>query len=175
MRHRIEHYPFRKNDSLKRTADLGIPVCTQPALVPLKADDFQEKLGPRARSMVDTMLPLRSFMKEGVQVCYGADVPAFPSHSPMESIRCAMDRVTKSGRTLADTESVLFLEALRHHTVGGAYAAHDEEELGSLEPGKYADFVIWNKDLRGIAKGSDALTLEPEETYLAGQIVYQKT
>ena len=172
-RHRIEHFPFRKLDSIKRAADLGVPVCLQPNYIEVKADDFYEKLGRISREYVETMVPLRTMTKEGVHVAYGADVPAFPSHVPMDSIRSAMDRKTSSGRQLDLAEAISFMEALRHHTVGSSYAAFDEKEIGSLEPGKFADFVIWNKDLRQARTGRDAIALRPQATYLAGKAVYE--
>ena len=172
-RHRIEHFPFRKPDTLKKAADLGVPVCEQPNLIEVKAEDYFERLGSQNRLLVETMVPLRSFMKAGVHVAYGADVPAFPSHSPRDSIRPAMDRLTSSGRRLDASESVSFLEALRHHTLGSAYAAFDEKELGSLEPGKCADFVVWNKDLRTIRSGRDLADLAAQATYLGGKSVYE--
>jgi predicted amidohydrolase YtcJ len=84
-----------------------------------------------------------------------------------------MDRTTSSGRRLAQSESVSFMEALRHHTAGGPYAAFDEDDLGTLEPGKCADFVIWQGDLEKVGTGSDAVALKPEATYLAGKAVYK--
>jgi predicted amidohydrolase YtcJ len=172
-RHRIEHYPFRKPDSLQRTAELGVPVCEQPNIIEVKADDFFMRLGSQNRILAETMVPLRSFIRAGIHVAYGADVPAFPSHSPLDSMRSAMDRVTASGRRLDASESISFLEALRHHTMGSAYAAFDEKELGSLEPGKCADFVVWNQDLRKIRAGRDLNTLAPQATYLSGLLVYE--
>jgi len=172
-RHRIEHYPFRKLDSIARTAELGVPVCIQPNFIEVKAEDFRDKLAPKARSYVDTMVPLKTFGKNGVQVAFGADVPAFPSDNPLDSIRSAMDRQTSSGRKLDDSESVSFLDALKLHTLGSAYAAFDEKELGSLEPGKLADFVIWDRDLRKIKKGQDLDGLKPQATYVGGKTVYE--
>lgn len=65
------------------------------------------------------------------------------------------------------------MDALRHHTVDGAYAAFDEEEVGSLAPGKQADFVIWSGNLDNVRDGRGAVSQEAEATYLAGQPVYQ--
>jgi len=70
---------------------------------------------------------------------------------------------------------ISFLEALRHHTREGAYAAFDEKEPGSLEGGKLADFVIWKEDLRQIRTGSQAAALQPRATYVAGKPVYEAT
>ena len=62
--------------------------------------------------------------------------------------------------------------ALRNYTLGSAYAAGDEQNLGSLEPGKYADLVVLDQN---------PLTIDPQElqatkvqaTYLAGNLVYE--
>jgi len=172
-RHRIEHFLFRKADTIRRTAELGVPVCVQPNFIEVRAEDMLRKLGASRRQLVETMVPVKTFEREGVQLAYGADVPAFPSHSPMDSIRSAMDRRTARNRQLDTSESVSFLDALRHHTVDGAYAAFDEDELGSLAPGKQADFVIWKGNLESVRDGQDAVSQEPEATYLGGQPVYQ--
>jgi len=63
--------------------------------------------------------------------------------------------------------------ALRNYTLGSAYAAGDEQNLGSLEPGKYADLVVLDQN---------PLTIDPQElqatkvqaTYLAGNLIYER-
>jgi len=169
-RHRIEHFVFRKADSIRYAAALGVPVCIQPNFIEVRAEDMVAKMGIRP---IHSMLPGRTFVKEGVRIAYGADVPAFPSHSPMDSIRSAMDRRTATGRRLDPGEAVSFTEALQHHTLGGAYAALDETEIGSLEPGKLADFVVWTGDLRRVGSGAAVAGLRPAATYLAGKAVYE--
>ncbi|MBE7557618.1 amidohydrolase family protein [bacterium] len=171
-RHRIEHYCFRKLDSIRRTAEMGVPVCTQPNWIEVKADDIAEKLGQSGSETVGSTLPLKTFANEGVHVALGADVPAFPSHSPLDSIRSAMERRTGRGRYLDRSEAVTFLEALKMHTLSSAYAAFDEKDLGSLEAGKCADFVVWNNDLRTIKTTAEVMALRPVATYLAGNAVY---
>ncbi len=172
-RHRIEHFPFLKKDTIQEAAELGAPVCLQPNFIEIKADDFQQKLGSENQQLMGSLIPNRTFMKEGVTLAYGADVPAFPSHSPIDSLRPAIDRITSSGRLLDRSEGISLIEALWHHTMGGAYASFDEGELGSLEPGKQADFVIWNQDLSGIKRGTELSSLKPDATYVAGKAVFQ--
>ena len=63
--------------------------------------------------------------------------------------------------------------ALRNYTLGSAYAVGDEQNLGSLEPGKYADLVVLDQN---------PLTIDPQElqatkvqaTYLAGNVIYER-
>lgn len=172
-RHRIEHFPMYKPDSIRRAADLNVPVCQQPLFISIKPDDFREKLPPKAAASVDQICPMRTFLRDGVHLAYGADVPAFPSHLPTDSLRCAVERETQGGHRLDREEAITFMEALRIHTLGGAYAAFDEKELGSLETGKMADFVIWNRDLRAVRTGRDIMALAPVATYVGGKAVYQ--
>lgn len=172
-RHRIEHFLFRKVDTIRRAADMEVPVCVQPNFIEVRAEDMLRKLGASRRQLVETLVPVRTFDREGVRLAYGADVPAFPSHSPIDSIRSAMYRRTAGRRQLDTTESVSFLDALRHHTADGAFAAFDEDEIGSLATGKQADFVIWKGNLEDVRNSQDLASLESEATYLAGKPVYQ--
>jgi len=64
-------------------------------------------------------------------------------------------------------------EALRAYTTGGAYAAFEEGEKGSLSPGKFADVVIIDRDLTRIAPETirDA---KIEYTIVGGRVVYNR-
>jgi len=168
-RHRIEHFLFRRPESIHHAADLGVPVCTQPLHLLLRADDLLRKLG---RDPTATMVPLASFRRAGVRLSFGADVPASPSHRPLDSIRSAMLRRTASGVALEPSEQISFLEALQAHTIDAAWAAMDEEELGSLEVGKLADLAVWNKDLRTIGTAAQLDGLRVLSTYLGGRPVH---
>jgi predicted amidohydrolase YtcJ len=172
-RHRIEHFPFRKPDSIRKAAELNVPVCTQPSMIDFRVDDFQRRLGNPIQNYISTIIPMRTFLKENVPMAFGADVPAFPYFSPLDSLRSAVGRKTGAGRQLDPAESISFLEALKVHTLGSAYAAFDEKELGSLEPDKNADFVIWDKDLRKVKTAADIKNLHVKATYLAGACVYE--
>jgi len=168
-RHRIEHFMFHKADSIDRAANMGVPVCTQPAWIPVRAGELIRTLG---REPVSRMIPLASFRSAGVQVSFGADVPASPTHLPVDSIRCAMMRRTADGSELDPSERLTFMQALEAHIVAAAHAAFDEDDMGSVEPGKYADFTIWNADLGDI----DELNIDKlaaVATYVGGQPVWE--
>jgi predicted amidohydrolase YtcJ len=169
-RHRIEHFPFRRAESIRLAAELGVPVCTQPLQTLIRGDDFLGKFG---RDVALSMVPLASLRRAGVRLSFGADVPAFPSHRPLDSIRCAMERRTAAGVPMDLAEQISFLEALESHTTAAAWASFDEKELGSIEVGKCADFAVWNRDLRAIRTPADLDRLEVLATYVAGQPTYQ--
>ena len=172
-RHRIEHFPFFKEDTLRKAAEMGVPVCSQPYAIDFRADDFIGRNDRLTRQQIQTFCPCKTMLKEGIPLAFGADVPAFPSMRPLASIRRAMSRKTAKGRQLDVGERLTFMEALRVHTLGSAYAASDEKELGSLEPGKAADFVVWNRDLPSVVNAAAVKGLAVQATFLAGKAVYK--
>jgi predicted amidohydrolase YtcJ len=59
-RHRIEHFPFRKLDSIKRAADYGVPVCSQPEMITVRGDELLVKTD---KKLVNSITPIATFMK----------------------------------------------------------------------------------------------------------------
>jgi len=171
-RHRIEHFPFRKLDSIRRAAEMNVPVCVQPAIVDFRVDDFRKRDFRAMQKYLATINPLRTFLDEDVPLAFGADVPAFPYFAPRDSLRCVLSRKTATGWQLDPGEAIPFLEALRVHTLGNAYAAFDEQDVGSLQPGKLADLVIWDRDLRAVKTAEDVRRLKVQATYLGGRCVF---
>ena len=64
-------------------------------------------------------------------------------------------------------------EALRAFTLGGAYAAHQEFKVGSLEQGKWADFILIDKDYYK-APVSQIHDINVTQTWIAGELKYKK-
>jgi predicted amidohydrolase YtcJ len=63
------------------------------------------------------------------------------------------------------------LEAFRAFTLDAAYAQHQEKTIGSLEPGKWADFIVVDRDLFK-SPPADIWKIRVLETWLAGERVY---
>ena len=70
-------------------------------------------------------------------------------------------------------EKISAASAIRNYTLGSAYAAGDEENLGSLEVGKYADFVVLDQDLTAIDPQA-ILDTRVLATYLGGTCVFER-
>ena len=59
---------------------------------------------------------------------------------------CAVNRVTPTGRVLGEVEKISPYEALKAVTINAAYQMHLDDEIGSLEAGKKADFAVLEED-----------------------------
>ncbi|MCK5748142.1 MAG: amidohydrolase family protein, partial [Oricola sp.] len=64
-------------------------------------------------------------------------------------------------------------EALKMFTLWPAYASFQEDALGTIEPGKRADFTVFSKDIMTVPE-EEILTAEPVMTVIGGEIVFRK-
>jgi predicted amidohydrolase YtcJ len=82
-----------------------------------------------------------------------------------------MTRRTMSDTVLGPDQVLNIDEALRAHTINGAYAVHEEDVKGSLEAGKMADLVVWSADPY-TSTADEVYRTAIDLTMVAGEIVY---
>ena len=137
LRHRIEHGGAMYPPLAARAAELGIVVASQPGFLSALGDGFAEALPGHA----DELYAFASWRRAGITVAGSSDAPVITA-SPLVGIRDAVLRRAGSGRVLGPGERLTAREALALYTRQAAFAMHREKEIGSLEPGKLADFVV---------------------------------
>ena len=148
-RHRIEHGGAMYPALTARAAELGIVVASQPGFLSGLGDGFAEAFGDQA----DLLYAFRSWQQAGITVAGSSDAPVI-TPDPLTGIRDAVLRRTASGQVIGPDERLAAREALALYTTGGAFAMHRESELGSLEPGKRADFTVLDRN---------PLSVDPEQ------------
>ena len=89
----------------------------------------------------DQLYPFGSWLRAGMTVAGSSDAPVITA-DPLLGIRDAILRRTGEGRVLGPGERLTARDALAIYTQGAAFAMHRENEIGSLKPGKLADFVV---------------------------------
>ena len=99
-------------------------------------------LGKKRTSKI---LAIKSTLNENIKSTLHADQPMFESN-PFRLIQTAIERKTKEGNIIGINERINLLEAIKALTINAAYQIHEENKIGSLEKGKYADFIIVNKN-----------------------------
>jgi predicted amidohydrolase YtcJ len=171
-RFRIEHAQHVAPGDFERFAKLGVIASMQPYHAIDDGRWAEKVIGPERakgtyafRSMLDAKVPL----------AFGSDWFVAPP-TPLEGIYAAVTR-----RTLDDKhpggwvpeQKIGVEDALRAYTSGGAYASFEEKDLGTLERGKLADFVLIDHDLTRIPPEQirDAHVLL---TVVGGKIVHER-
>jgi len=168
-RHRIEHAILTTPQATQRMRDLGVVVSTQPQFIRLGGDIYPAFFGDeRARRVIVT----REWLADGVALALGSDAPTTPWYTPQVTLAGAMARWTLSDQTYEPDQCLTIQEALRAHTMGAAYAAHEERMKGSIELGKLADLAVWSEDPYSTPPQRLWQTAV-EMTVIGGTIVYQ--
>ena len=137
LRHRIEHGGAMYPPLAARAAALGIVLVSQPGFLSTLGDGFAEAFGDRS----DQLYSFGSWQRAGITVAGSSDAPVITA-DPRLGLRDAMLRRTGGGRVLGPAERLTAREALALYTTRAAFAARREDEIGSLAPGKRADFVV---------------------------------
>jgi predicted amidohydrolase YtcJ len=115
----------------------------------------------------------RAFLEAGVRLAFGSDFPV-EQVNPILGFHAAVTRRDAEGwppEGWLPEQRLAREEALRAFTLDAAYAAYQEDELGSLTPGKLADFVVLSEDIMSIPE-SDILAVRVLATYLGGRPIY---
>ena len=148
------YFPIEpKTRVLDDMARYGIVASTNPVFNWQQGFSFAANSGPERMARLQ---PFRSYMRGGVIMASGSDY-GVTTHNPWMGFYALLTRKDqKSGVVHGEEETVTIAEALRSYTWNGAYLTHDDEDRGSLEPGKLADLVVL--DLPGL----DALEEDPE-------------
>ncbi len=172
LRWRIEHAQVLAPDDLPRLAKLGVIASMQPTHATSDMPWAQTRVGPRR---INGAYAWRQLRDSGARLALGSDFPV-ESVDPRLGLFAATTRTDDSGQPVGGwrpEEKLTAFEALRGFTLDAAWAGFMEAEVGSLEAGKRADFVVLAEDPLAIdPAGLKALTVRA--TYVDGKPVYMR-
>lgn len=133
------HFAVSQKDQVARIRRLGAIVSGNPYYVTMLADKYREVgLGPER---ADNMVRIGDVERAGISYSYHSDMPMAPSQ-PLFLMDCAVNRKTVSGRIAGADQRGSREGALRAVTLEAAYSLRLENEVGSIVPGKLANFTI---------------------------------
>ncbi|RBW56580.1 hypothetical protein DS884_14035 [Tenacibaculum sp. E3R01] len=142
-RHRLEHCLMLPNSEILRIKNLQLlPSFHINHLLYYGEALNNDILGKKQTSKI---LAIKSTLNENIKSTLHADQPMFESN-PFRLIQTAIERKTKEGNIIGINERINLLEAIKTLTINAAFQIHKEDKIGSLEKGKYADFIIVNKN-----------------------------
>ena len=145
LRNRIEHAQIVTLEDIPRFKKLKIIPSMQPVHATSDMHMAEQRL---TEKQLSGAYAWQSFLQQGSIIAAGSDYPvelANPFYGLYSAItRMDHNQLPKNGWRASEVLSRE--DALRAFTLGGAYAAHQEFKIGSLEQGKWADFILIDKD-----------------------------
>jgi predicted amidohydrolase YtcJ len=176
-RHTLIHAYFVHPEVAARAAKLGVLVDTQPAWYYKDADALATGL---TRSRLAHFIGLQTWRKAGVGVAINTDHmlgldrnEALNPFNPFLTMYAATTRKTESGEVVSGDEAVSREEALRMMTSAAARFSFDEKDRGSIETGKFGDFVILDENLMTVS-AERLRTLQPAMTVIGGRVAFER-
>ena len=150
LRHRIEHAQVVALEDIPRFKTLGVIPSMQPTHATSDQNMAEHRVG---HERIKGAYAWRTFLDQGSKIACGSDFPV-ESPNPFEGLHAAVTRQNNAGVPAGGwykNQAMTLTEAFRCFTLDAAYAAHQENAIGSLEPGKWADFILVDRDLFKVA------------------------
>lgn len=170
-RFRVEHAQVLSPQDIPRFARLGVIPSMQATHQTSDMGWAQARLGPER---VRGAYAWRQLLDTSVIIPNGTDFPV-EEVNPLLTFHAAVTRQNAAGEPQGGwyaQQRMTREEALRSMTLWAAFAGFQEQVMGSLSPGKYADFVVLDRDIL-TAPDDEILRARVVATYLGGKPVYQ--
>ena len=166
-RWRIEHAQVVLPDFYERQARLGVIASMQPSHAVGDSKWAEDRVGP---DRIQNAYAWRTILNAGGDLIFNSDLPGEP-WTPMETLHFAVNRQSLDGLPKGGwylDQALTVSETLRAMTLDAAKSAFQQDKLGSLETGNWADFVILNADPRSAPK-SQLKNIKVEQVWVAGR------
>ena len=170
LRWRIEHSQHLHPDDIPRFGQSGVIASMQGIHCTSDAPYVLKRLGEKRAEQGAYVW--QKLMKTGAIICNGTDAPV-EDVNPIACYHATVTRKTKDGSLFFPEQRMSREEALRSYTINGAYAAFQEDILGSLTPGKLADITVLSKDIMTVPE-HEILDTEVLYTIVGGKTVYKR-
>jgi predicted amidohydrolase YtcJ len=170
LRWRVEHAQHISAQDIPRFGKLGVIASMEGIHCTSDAPYVLERLG--AARAKEGAYVWQKLMKSGAVVTNGTDAPV-EDVDPIASYYASVSRKLANGTVFYPDQRMSRMEALKSYTINGAYAGFDEENRGSLKPGKYADITVLSKDILKIPE-DQIPTAKVAYTIVGGKVLYKK-
>ncbi len=172
----IDHQPMQTPETMRLMKDLKV-VPSFYYFTP-GGNGMAGMITQYGADRVSRMVPVKTFLKEGVKPTYEADNLQYPFFAPMYNLELFVTRKNPQlkgplDRVYGQDEKLGRLEALYLMTKWAARYSNEERELGTIEPGKLGDLVVLGGDFFAVPDEQIFEQLPVLMTVLGGKIVYQ--
>lgn len=168
LRWRIEHAQHLHPSDIPRFGQLHVIPSMQGIHCSSDAPYVLKRLGEKRAA--EGAYRWRDLMETGAIICNGTDAPV-EDIDPIPCFHASVTRIMDNGEAFYPDQCMSREEALQSYTINAAYAAFQEDILGSLTPGKLADVVVLSKDIMTVP-AQEILEAEVLYTIVGGKILY---
>lgn len=171
-RFRIEHAQHLNLDDIGRFAELGVIPAMQAIHMASDRPWAIDRLGEQR--IIEGAYVWQKLLQTGVKIVNGTDAPVEPL-DPLPSFYASVSRRTLAGTPEGGYEPDQKMtrdQALKSYTIWPAYGAFMENEKGTIEVGKLADFTVFDKDIMTISEDA-ILKTKVSMTIIGGKVKYQ--
>ena len=162
----VEHFGIARYDQIRALKALGASASVNLYYLWLRGEMYPNVIG---KDRAEDLSPVGSLVREGVPTTFHSDYPIAPP-KPLLGITLGLTRVGQSGaKTLGASERISVEQALRMVTIDAAYVLGLDSKIGSLEPGKLADFTVLERDPH-TAKPAEIRNIQVWGTVLGGRV-----
>jgi predicted amidohydrolase YtcJ len=175
-RHGSDHCNLNpRPEQIPRLARLGmIMSCTPMYLARTNAVEIAQEYG---EEYLEWLVPMRSIIEGGVMAVYESDSHQIAGTGHFYFLSQMVNRINIEGNVIAPRQRINRIWALKTATTWAPYYLHKEQEIGTLEEGKFADLQVLNKNYFDEAAVPDLMlkTVRPLMTMVGGNVMYLDT
>jgi predicted amidohydrolase YtcJ len=167
---RIEHAQHMAAKDFERFRQLHVIASVQPYHA---IDDGRFAESHIGHDRASRTYAFRTFLDHGVRLAFGTDWEVAPLN-PIETVYAAVTRATLDGKNpngWFPEQKLSVAEAIEAYTMGSAFAEFQENEKGSITPGKLADMVVLSDDIFSI-EPDKIRTARVVKTFVGGRLVF---
>ncbi len=167
LRNRVEHAQIIALEDIPRFAELGVIASMQATHATSDKNMAEDRIGPRR---ILGGYAWRRLLDSGAVLANGSDFPVELSN-PFHGLYASVTRQDRDGEPEGGwykDQALTREEALHSFTLAAAFAARQEDRMGSLEPGKWADFIVIDRDYFEVPE-SEIDDIRVLETWVAGK------